>query len=275
MYNVYPITSSIETYNTMISRLFSAISADQATQMANTDVFNAYLDHDYQVQIADATQFVYDLKEFMLRTNLNIAPHPASAINVPLNPVVVDSSMDNPTAFMASTVSTLGTDASSDGAVCQLLHCTAARCYEFVNGKTVTAQDGQVMKTWVAPILSDSKWGVTTITSAIYDTAAPDFEVASLLKQLQICKALDVYNKGIFFKTDMGSGVANFDLTSLSIDMGTVEDPVIGIEQTFAFANMVDISRKSSMSYAKAEKLVARDTANLIDSLDVAATASK
>lgn len=283
VYDVLPITSSIDVYNSVISRLFSAISASQATQMANTDVFNAYIDHDFMVDIPDATQFVYDLKEFMLRTNLTIAPRKDS-LNVPLNPVVIDSSMDNPTTFMASTVSTLGTDASSDGAVCQLVHCTAAYCYEFTNGQIIAAKPGEeAFVPLLDPIATGSKWAKTSLVSDKYATADIT-TMLTMVKQLQVCKALDVYNKGIFMamraynpdtQTPEQVSDSYFDLTTLSIDMGTVEDPVIGIEQTFAFANMVDIGRKTSMSYAKAEKLVARDTANLIDSLDVAATASK
>lgn len=285
VYDVLPLTSSISDYNNVISRLFSAISASQATQMANTDVFNAYIDHDFMVDIPDATQFVYDLKEFMLRTNLTIAPDKTS-LNVPLNPIVIDSSMDNPTTFMASTVSTLGRDASSDGAVCQLVHCTAAYCYEFCNGKSISIDPTSAQYEndihIVAPLIAGSKWSRTSITAKAYALTDLSGDLPNLIKQLQVCKALDVYNKGIFmtcrlYDPDLGLSQTNsyIDLTTLSIDMGTVEDPVIGIEQTFAFANMVDISRKTSMSYAKAEKLVARDTANLIDSLDVAATASK
>lgn len=285
LYNVLPMTTAIEAYNSLISRLFSAISASPAVQMANTDVYNAYFDHDYMVEIQDSTQFVYDLKEFMLRTNLDIAPKASGAtvINTPLNPVVIDSAMDNPTTFMASTVSTLGVDASSDGTAVQLVHCTAAFCYEFCNGKTLYCGEFNGDRIiWLKPINAlDTKWGVTELKSQYVSYPGDStFDITksyfNAMKQLQICKALDIYNKEILIALAIkDENVAGwFDLTTLSIDMGTVEDAVIGIEQTYAFANMVDIDRKTSMSYAKAEKLVARDTANLIDSLDVAATAS-
>lgn len=265
MYDVLPLTAPISEYNTLIQKLFSAISATAATQMANTDLYNAYIDHDFMVDIPDSTQFVYDLKEFMLRTNMDIGVVDVG-MNTSLNPIVIDSSMDNPTTFMASTVSTFGTDASSDNDVVQLVQTVAMYCYEFVNTKIQATTDTD----WAAPIVAGSKWAETSIAAVTMTPGVAAAQAVPFLKKVQVCKALDLYNKDLYVKLLDGY----YDMTSLSIDMGTVEDPVIGIEQTFAFANMVDINRKTSMSYAKAEKLIARDTANLIDTLDVAAPTS-
>ena len=266
MYNVLPLTAPISEYNTLIQKLFSAISSTAASQMANTDLYNAYIDHDFMVDIPDSTQFVYDLKEFMLRTNMDIGTVDV-AMNTSINPIVIDSSMDNPTTFMASTVSTFGTDASSNNDVVQLVQTVAMYCYEFIND---TIPGADATKAWAEPITAGSKWASTSVAALTHTPGAATAASVMFLKKLQVCKALDLYNKDLYVKLLDGY----YDMTALSIDMGTVEDPVIGIEQTFAFANMVDINRKTSMSYAKAEKLIARDTANLIDTLDVAAPTS-
>jgi hypothetical protein len=287
MYNVYTVEATIEVYNEHISQLMDAITASAELQKANTDLYNAYFDHDLMVEIRDDTQFQYDLKEFCLRTNLDtMLP---AAFDEPYNLVYIDSSLDNPTTFMASTVSTRGKDASGNYVVLfPVLAVDVFTLWQPPTTATAETLDGLNVVAYsdsgAVPAGSDycefraNKWIKTSIAAMIANDNT-DFQVATTMALA--AKTMDIYNKNIFVKLQVGDSRAEYevlglvDMTSLSMDAGSVDDLVLGNEQVYAFANLVDISRKVSTSYAKAEKMVARDTANMIESLDVAALPSK
>jgi hypothetical protein len=291
MYNVYTVEATIDTYNDHISTLMNAISSSDALQKANTDIYNAYYDHDLMVEIADDTQFKYDMKEFCLRTNLDtLLP---SAFDEPNNLVYIDSNVDNPTTFMASTVSTRGR--APDGSYVVLFPVIAMDVFILwqpkitnpVNQTELTATQLEGLSPMVYADLGNNpsasaysqfranKWIRIAIASSVEDVN-PNTAITMALA----AKTMDIYNKNVFLPFHIGAQSVNYafvgkvDLTSLSMDAGSVDDYVLGNEQVYAFANLVDVSRKHSMSYAKAEKLVAKDTANMIESLDVAALPS-
>lgn len=260
LYNPFSITTAIADITKSIADLMAEISSSPAIQAANTDMYNAYFDHDLMVEIKDDTQFCYDTKEFMLRTNLDIGSTGQTNTNDERNIVVVDSNLDNPTTFMASTVSTKFSDDELP-----LFPVTKCVIYAYADANYVFKGAAAIAPSG----LTVTGWGETELFSRYYDDAG----IYGLLVVLTMCKSLDLYNKGQYFPaTNSASAedVVYIDLTAISIDAGTVYDYVIETEQLYAFANLVDIDRKASTSYAKAEKMVARDTANLIDTLDVA-----
>lgn len=294
LYNVLPMETSIENYNTFISELLSANSATAEHQSANADLYNTYYDHDYMVEIRDDTQFVFDKKEFCLRTNLDIR---SGQSNDEPNAVYIDSSLDNPTTFMASTVSTVGSGYGTDEKSClfPVYHCkvwyfqvpfrkTASGANLALNSSEPYAIIGTGMPATpklAKGVINYVAGGWCYVSIVAFNggdgTAA---EYGQILTMLMACKAVDLYNKEInamLYYSTTGEpttakvGYSLYDVTALSMDMSVVPDNVLANEHVYAFANLCDVDRKTSMSYRKAEKLVARDTANLIESLDVAA----
>lgn len=284
IYDVVSIHATIDSINSKIENLFSKISSSQELQAANTDLYNTYYDHDFMVDIKDDTQFVYDTKEFMLRTNADIGTKTAET-RTPFtvkNTIVIDSSLDNPTTFMASTVSTAYE--LPDGKMGCLFPIAMVDVYTYAFDQEFYmsyTQNSTPMKIG----LFEPTFGVSTGWSRIFVSAKNVAEsdgkltaerLAEVVRLLLACKSLDLYNKGIYVPIVQANEtmIGWIDLTAISIDAGTVDDAIIQVEQLYAFANLVDIDRKTSLSYAKAEKLVARDTANLIDTMDIAAASS-
>lgn len=379
MYDAFPIEGSVDNLWSFIEARMSTVSSTPELQQANADLYNAYLDHDMMVEIRDETQGVYDVKEFLLRTNFDYAR--VTHTDEPMNNVFLDSGLDNQTTFMASTVSTtcgsnaalfpvrsvrfyvpedpevqywlnytsdddvqvdglewyhrvlgvpylqLGRTKAGDGSAASTQWGIANVFVEGISGglKTLPVFDITTQwEGWLAKYedgdktkaLHYSKWWT-------YHLAPVDFQVSGCmsfpdgvpsplwvndeefndrwdavnkyLKQQAIAlfattllKAADMYNKDInleFMKRFVNRGGEpwgpygdqpgiNVDLTSLSMDMGQVQERILATEQVYAFANLVDDTRKTSMSYGKAEKLVARDTAELVEKLDVATPAT-
>lgn len=291
MYNVFSIEVDTDVISTRISRLMGMIAASDEVQKANADLYNTYFDHDYQVEVKDDTQVSFDRKEFCLRTNLDLPLAEQSTPETQQSPdcVYIDSNLDNPTTFMASTVSTRGEVISASGTaeVSQLFPIYGAKVWmpfahgansdslniRFINGQSINTQ-------LLVGVASGSAWGRAIIHPADPGEAGSDDSeeettqsLAQKLALSMLCKAVDFYNKDIYIAAAISSGSAiAVDVTSLSMDMGLVQNQIIGNEHLFAFANLVDIERKHSMSYKQAETLVARDTANLIEKLDVATT---
>jgi hypothetical protein len=106
MYNVMALSSTITNIDNAISLLMTTISSDPTLQKANSDIYNAYKDHDQEVVVALEGEEIYDPKEFVLRTNLDIDDSSLYWDNNKVeNNILMDSDLDNPTTFMASTVS--------------------------------------------------------------------------------------------------------------------------------------------------------------------------
>jgi hypothetical protein len=288
MYNVFTMKASVEDLSTRVSRLMSIVSSSTELQKASADLYNTYFDHDYQVEIREDTQVTFDRKEFCLRTNLDL-PVPAGSDENDASPdcVYIDSNLDNPTTFMASTVSTRGQVTGPTGAydVSILIPVRGARVYIPVAHSDLTDQmvirfvniAGQDTGSVILTANGGSAWGYRDIYSLLpsHTPSHPTRETADTLANKlvlsMICKAVDFYNKDIYVMASLGQGGPfALDVTSLSMDMGLVQNQIIGNEHLFAFANLVDIERKHSMSYKQAETLVARDTANLVEKLDIA-----
>lgn len=136
-----------------------------------------------------------------------------------------------------------------------------------------------------------TKWGIHMVDMAAYNDTRSVLSLTKVVTDSLALKSLDFYNCGIYqvyvggsmAQTPTGELAApvvlydddktyvNFlDVTALSIDAGLPTLETIDTEHIYAFANLVSQERKHSMSYGQAEKQVAKDTANLVESLDVA-----
>lgn len=278
LYNVLGLECETSVLDQFIALNMNVVAGDPAVQRANTDIYNTYFDHDYLVEVRDDTQFRFDKKEFMLRLNLQANGDTDPTL------VAIDSALDNPTAFMASTVSTTGIDQS--GASEQLFPVGApANVYvpkPVVGNLNITTgigfkigDTGVTLLTFAHSYVPDqSAWK----TSANWmqgqlSLGAPVLaNTNGAIVQLILSKAVDLYNcKALIPLQVNGADVDNayVDVSALSIDAGQPTQTTINTEHIYAFANLVDIDRKQSMSYKQAEKQVARDTADLIDKLDV------
>lgn len=299
LYNVFELGTSMTQLQNYINEMVTFSSTSFDLQQANTDLYNAYYDHDMAVVIRDDTQFSYDAKEFLLRTNADLAASTLTRGDDP-NAVYIDSTLDNPTTFMASTVSTLGVDTA--GVACVLFPVykanffmpTPASLYQLDTGgidrntrwAMYIGQDTDAMPYgWLT--ITDSQWSRLPLVSGQVNPEVTSFATygVNALTAAAACKACDVYNKDLYVAftayaanspgaTPQVAKAVFVDITSLSMDMGLVPDAIIGNEQVYAFANLVDNERKTSTSYAKAEKAIARDTANFVETLDVAEAAS-
>jgi hypothetical protein len=276
-YNVLPLDVPIDIWNTIISETMSVISGSTANQQANTDLYNAYFDHDLMVEIRDDTQFSYDMKEFMLRTNMDVG----TILNTDNNPnlVYIDSSLDNITVFMASTVSTYGVIDSTREVLLPVQDINIY-CYSSENVR-IDGEQGFINPGWTVYNYRDvHPQGSDQLIDSKRDSDGNYYFNLSLMQAafMTMFKALDFYNKDLYLgvagnSTSMNSAL--LDITAPAFDLGQVDDIVLGNEHVFAFANLVYAGRKVSMSRSAAEKVVAKETANLIDKLDVAAVASK
>jgi hypothetical protein len=292
VYNVIDFSATPSQWDAMIRAMMAIPSNSPAHQAANADLYNTYFDHDLTVDIKDETQFTYDPKEFALRTNLDIMTSTGVATDNP-NFIYLDSKLDNPTAFMASSISTAWYD-TAQATTRALFPVTSMRYLMYVGAMTlpldpspgssadfIYALSDLSNKNWQRTV-SNSLWFelmFETITVGLSGSAVDSQTVSEYLTQLVAAKACEVYNKDLLltFQVDHGSGVINpvqVDASAPNYDMALVQDYTIEQEQVYAFANLVDIGRKHSMSYKQAEKLVTKEAANLIEKMDVAAVQS-
>lgn len=316
LYDVMPLAAPPAHWDKVINLLMDAITSAPTAQKANTDLYNTYYDHDMAVDVRDDTQFTFDMKEFMLRLNLQGVPETPNDLGF-TTLVAIDSSLDNPTAFMASTVSTLGTTRS--GAVNALFPVDSRLTFyapkpwkptsaSTANGAQIFQRTSPSASTWVyectllaSAIVATGNsygpgadnatgWASTTVQMDRYylnELGSNTTAIADALKALVISKSMDFYNLGVYLTIWAGvpastTGFSDaerqyWDLTALSIDAGSPTRTTLDTEHVYAFANLVDIERKHSMSYKQAERLVARDTADLVDKLDIstASTSTK
>lgn len=313
LYEVLPLTTPTAIWDELIMASMTIISQSPTVQKANSDLYNTYYDHDYMVEIRDDTQFRYDTKEFMLRLNCT---NPTVS-NDYRNVVAIDASLDNPTAFMASTVSSRGQigQTSSDlfpiggvgrvyipsqsqdatGAAVSLSKLTLyantnPQLEAVLIDKAKQMEEVQYTESEITSHalqettdggLASGQWSVGTI---IFDNpitplnkdplSTPEVALQGQ-KRLILSKSVDLYNVGAWIPVHVNADSVPtwIDTSQLSIDAGAPTPNTVATEHIYAFANLVDIDRKRSTSYKEAEKLVARDTANLIDSLDVGTAA--
>lgn len=299
VYQVLPLTAKPSQYDAIIRQFMTQVSSTPEVQKANSDMYNTYFDHDFMVEIRDDTQFKYDMKEFMLRLNSQVEREKSEVLGTI---VPIDSSIDNPTTFMASTVSSVG---RQQGEVEVLFPVYGYRVYvvaPLVQESGSAQLFYSAMKfMWKNPsdaytettVVSDGcVWSYHDLrthtlfmnpTDGTGNTWQLTNYAADTLFSLFLAKSVDLYNIGIYvpmgYYDKMTGGPASAkvylaDVSALSIDAGAPTLDIIGTEHVYAFANLVDIDRKTSMSYKTAEKLVAKDVANLVDSLDVATVAA-
>jgi hypothetical protein len=338
LYNAMPIRGTTELYDAAIKILMDAITTNTNVQKANADMYNAYKDHDYKVVVRDDTQFAYDRKEFCLRCNITsliqsrydggVDTLPSSdttnrgrlaagekLVDCPAQPVMMDSSLDNATVFMASTVSALGLERASKTPdilfpVAQTIQCFIPMtwydgsnyqdsrpprvCIAGTGSYTSVEAFLYVKLDWVinpsnngthtmGTNVGGSAWAVEKIQmDHIYVPTYSAGDTEDIFGIFAAVKALDLYNHGIFIPccSVNGQGIsvnysdANlFDMTTLSIDEGQPTTTTLETEHVYAFANLVEITRKHSESYKVAEKELAADVANTIEKLDVATIA--
>lgn len=101
-------------YAYLVKKAMQIPTATDTLARAAADLYNAYSGHNQAVSVADESQYIYDEKEFALRTNLRTVAvgsesrdSKASNAKADANvPVYVPFGQDNATVFMASTVST-------------------------------------------------------------------------------------------------------------------------------------------------------------------------
>lgn len=254
-YVPFSLGTPISDINARLGELFGLPTTTEEYQKANTDLYNAYFDHDLMVEVRDDTQLTYDPKEFALRTNLDLQRTTANPTGIP---VYIDSALDNTTVFMASTVSTKWV--ATDGLVTTLdVHALFP----------VTAM---VFYLYSEVAIKDDT--DTTILSVGWNerflTEFAKVEDVNPLLLAQI-KAMDIYNKNICYEVALPDGsTAYIDVTQPATDMGVTTDVVIQNEQVFAFANLVNVDRKRSMTIGAADKVAAAEVANLVEKVDVA-----
>jgi hypothetical protein len=270
MYNMFSIGSSAADLSAEVGYLTSAVSASVAVQQAVTDIFNAFSDHDQAVELEEASQIHYDFKEFVLRTNLDVVGNSLSvasaAVNSDPDVVIMDSDLDNPTTFMASTLSTLGLDAS--GSLSVLLPVNAAHCFLTHPGTSLSGLTGVI-----TPFGGTSIWSYEGLspfadsTHILFPGTAVTIDTIVPVVRAMLAKSLDYYNADILLEIgDDVSGLTEvYDLTALAIDTGFVSNSVIGNEHIYAVANLCDLSHKTGVSYKAVVTSVARDVADLAE----------
>lgn len=295
MYNVLPLASgyggnstdpygNVAQYDALINKLMALPSSSVAYQQANADIYNTYIDHDYQIEVADHTQFSYDPKEFALRTNLDILTSGTGSDAEEPNLIYLDSALDNKTAFMASSVSTACNPAPGSGIPKTYLRCLfPVNLLTFIypkgdltkQGAFTTAyvgkSDGDYALVGTVPATSSAgllKNSIYLIASGVPTIPTAGTMVAAVAKAL-LMKAMDIYNKdvnviGYLYGNSAAVASVMYDLTSLNQDLGLVQDSVLQIEQLYAVANLFSNDRKRSMTFKQAENQVVAETEELI-----------
>lgn len=298
LYNVINASSSLSDWKNLIDTVLTYTSTASPLQFAATDIFNTYFDHDLSVVIRDDTQFVYDLKEYALRTNLDVLVDGDTGTEITgecfgdLNPIKIDSDLDNPTVFMASTVSTVvKIDASNNMPVKPLI--PVAFSYVYIQGSYPynlmgdwpTGQPGGYLTRTLGaatPQAGGSSYTAFSMSGFItYPTglsAGRSMALADFFRnvmKLSLAKMMDYYNAGYYFAFGLDGNVGTqstetsahrvwADCTAISDDLGVVSDEVVYNEQVFAFANLVNADDKHSQTMKQAESIVATETANTI-----------
>lgn len=292
-YDVLAVDTPIAQVEWMVSKLigFSAGSDSLNTytltngelNAAQADLYNAYIKHDQSVIINDETQCMFDAKEFVLRTNCDIVSEKAANFGeVLLDQIFMDSSLDNPTTFIASTTSTAYRTSGDTTTqlplfpirtVSALFYTDFNTAYALNEAASVSVDSvrvGPIVQPGT-PIISNSLetyapskgWNRMDIFRFIGATFSPlilemgDFPTptngwfAPMLCSM-FAKALEYYNVEIYgaFAWDVvvieGTNhlvpVKAIDLTTSSYDMALTTGDILKTTQTYAFANLMEDS---------------------------------
>lgn len=267
MYNVIELNAPTSVYVQFINKCFDNLVGAGVAQ-ANADLYNAFLDHDYAVVIADDTQMRYDAKEFVLRTNLDLSGDGPSSLNdVSPDIIVMDSDLPCAETFTASTVSTIGQLTESGGALETLMPVKSAAFYVWASNvlvRTGTPLSGFKLASPVQgsgyrfEVSGPTIVGLTTTTGSAGNVPVSSITLAQLdalytaLQLARLCKQMDCYNMEVYFAvngpatngTDVYWAGSYFDVTALAIDTGFVQNDIIGNEHRIAFANLTQPDRK-------------------------------
>lgn len=248
---VIPPPNSLSGYITYLFQMLTQVS------QANADIYNTYLGHTQDVAVDDAYQYVYDAKEFVLRTNLDVAAPVVSGDSdiagenyvLPTDTIIMDSEIDPKTLFMASTVSTQIADGT--GKETCLFPVLSAMAYACISTGSGFFQSPS--KSWIATALTSY---VVNVTASLSSTA-----MRALLPRLLACKQLDIYNMDMLAykpaSTTTGDPATVLDLTNIDIDTALVPDSLTQMEQKYAFANLMSERAHYAGKGAAANELVA------------------
>ena len=290
MYDLVGLTTTTGSVDSRVTTLLGLTSGTPAIQKASSDLYNAYLTHDQEVLLADESQCAYDCKEFVLRTNLDLIASYGTLYNgITESLIMMDSNLDNPTAFMASTISCYVDDGTGTNTALFPVNNATIYFYDALLSDPDKSLNllywGSPTVTYVGPALghsvsASSHWKWLTITPYVPNESG--FDVYDTLAYEALSKAVDFYNIGIFVPVsrlststnDLSTDLAGLvDVSAISIDAGSVSDVVIRNEQVFAFANLVNEDATSKATYKQVEKRVAADVANFVEHTDVATLA--
>lgn len=256
-YGVIPpsgVSDTARYVSTIVERLCAGFSK---YPQALADLFNTFDGHTWQVNIDDNTQFAFDYKEFVLRTNLEIIS--ADRVESSTNPklVIMDSELTNRTTFMSGTLSTIGRVGSTTSALFPVSECTVfiyalngtmkvwldSNQGDNVSAPNHATNNGDSYASWV-------KVPIKPQLAILASNRAADFSesairtYASVVFQAACCKYLDIYNMFLctcFCLDDNYSftgETTGYDLTGITIDSGLVAIDIIGTEHNYACANL-------------------------------------
>jgi hypothetical protein len=265
-------------------------------QAAQADLYNAFLNHVVDVPIPSDTQFRYDPKEFVLRTNLDVVSNDTRfgtsqdwidvTFTIEYRPelIYMDSALDNKTTFMASTVSTAAIS-NNLGYVYALFPVSGFNIH--MAGLTLEqrmrvfaipmdAVDGACLELFhMASTVHGSKaqgawytcpleWicGHKLTTDVQGDGPYSNIRVgqAAWVIAALLCKASEVYNKEIMWSPYMPLGTIRgelIDLTGFAQDAARVTQDILENTQTYAFANLVYEGVKSYAAKETPQAIVA------------------
>lgn len=269
LYNILDMAAPMSAWQTLVDSLLGFESAPTSfynrtdvlpleKSAAATDLYNSYKDHVQDVKITDDTQYHYDPKEFVLRTNLDVGAgdYPDPEL------IYMDSDLDEQTTFMASTVSTYaGGQVLFPVSGFQIYEVGSAPLSAYLSdsdpGPTVFNPRTAAEKAWRVFYLNP----VIRLTTADSSSPLPAYAVVALA----LCKSLELYNQEIYITDVFMTSISNFpiiDATTMSQDLARVTGDVIRNTHTYAFANLVHFDTKSyakeiASLYQEAEKVAA------------------
>lgn len=289
IYNVLPISLSLADYQKVVNLILGYVANTEnpvygetytvtptEKQAAQSDLFNAYQHHVMDVEIREDTQFIYDPKEFVLRTNLdvigntenllwawqessstepNLITSPARAIRPDPEIIYMDSELDNKTTFMASTVSTNGTASTLSVPLFPVRAAIAHYAGRIKRGNIQSQPACVVVKEGkkYSSLFRDTPgtWSYLFLSSFMgraigFPEAAANYTpmlIQMLNCAIGACVGFDLYNAEIYPLQNLSEGtfVPNnlLDITAPFADMGRIEPELLQNSQVYAFANLV------------------------------------
>lgn len=299
-YDIIPMDGNVEMMTTYIARLISEMTTPSRAQ-ALVDIYNAYEKHDQEVHIKDETQFLFDRKEFVLRTNLDVEKYSvtrgdgepifATVNRRSASPdvIIMDSHLDNDTTFTASTTSTISTDPT--GSYTCLFPIQGLSIFVAApSGLPTTVKGGSdatrglvavgtgslfyeyVYDTAGVPLVID---GVSTPVANSVATSTNFTAAKQVLLGATLCKSMDIYNADIYMELKLeGADAYLFDVTAISIDTALVAEVAIANVHKLAFANLTCLKTTYSNALSTKADEAAREIVKDMPMIAEAAAAS-